>query len=81
MSKRLEKYRAASRKATGRVTGAIGEIFSTVQAIKVAGAEKHVVKHLEKLNEQRRAAMLKDTVLTRPRVLSIHPHTRYHAPA
>lgn len=64
VSKRLEKYRAASRKATGHVTGAIGEIFSTVQAIKVAGAEKHVVKHLEKLNEQRRAAMLKDTVLT-----------------
>ncbi len=64
VSKRLEKYRAASRKATGRVTGTIGEIFSTVQAIKVAGAEKHVVKHLEKLNEQRRAAMLKDTVLT-----------------
>src|ERR1700730_11443151 len=32
VSKRLEKYRAASRKATGRVTGAIGEIYGAVQA-------------------------------------------------
>ncbi len=64
VSKRLEKYRAASRKATGRVTGAIGEIFSTVQAIKVAGAEQHVVKHFEKLNAERQTTMLRDTVLT-----------------
>jgi ATP-binding cassette, subfamily B, bacterial len=64
VSKRLEKYRIASRKATGRVTGAIGEIFSTVQAIKVAGAEQHVVKHFEKLNAERQTTMLRDTVLT-----------------
>ena len=64
VSNRLEKYRAASRKATGRVTGAIGEIFETVQAIKVAGAERHVVKHLQTLNDKRRISMLKDTVLT-----------------
>src|SRR5258707_967826 len=36
ISKRLEKYRTASRLATGNVTSAIGEIFETVQAIKVA---------------------------------------------
>ena len=64
VSNRLEKYRAASRKATGRVTGAIGEIFEMVQAIKVAGAERHVVKHFQTLNDQRRLSMLKDTVLT-----------------
>jgi ATP-binding cassette, subfamily B, bacterial len=64
LSTRLERYRAASRKATGRVTGAIGEIFGMVQAIKVAGAEGHVVRHFEGLNEQRRVAMLRDAVLT-----------------
>ncbi|HKV01409.1 MAG TPA: ABC transporter ATP-binding protein [Ktedonobacteraceae bacterium] len=64
VSKRLEKYRTASRLATGNVTSAIGEIFETVQAIKVAGAEKHVVDHFQVLNEKRRETMLKDTVLT-----------------
>lgn len=63
MSKRLEKYRQASREATGRVTGAIGEIFSTVQAIKVAGAESHVVAHFEQLSEERQRAALRDSVL------------------
>ncbi|HEV2581734.1 MAG TPA: ABC transporter ATP-binding protein [Ktedonobacteraceae bacterium] len=64
LSNRLERYRAASRKATGQVTGMIGETFGMAQAIKVAGAERHVVKHFEGLNEQRRVAMLKDAVLT-----------------
>jgi len=63
LQKRLERYRRASRQATGRVTGAIGEIFTTVQAIKVAGAEPHVLAHLRTLNEQRRATMLRDRVL------------------
>lgn len=63
MSKRLEKYRRASRKATGRVTSAIGEIFSTVQSIQVAAAEPYVLTHFQRLNEQRRVAMLKDRVL------------------
>ncbi len=63
LSKRLERYRRASRKATAQVTSAIGEIFSTVQGIQVAAAEPHVLAHFERLNEQRRAAMLKDRVL------------------
>jgi ATP-binding cassette subfamily B protein len=64
-SKRLETYRAASRQATGNVTSAIGEIFETVQAIKVAGAEAHVIDHFQTLNEKRRVLMLKDSVLTK----------------
>lgn len=63
MSKQLEKYRRASRETTGQVTSAIGEIFSTVQGIQVAAAEPHVLAHFQKLNERRRAAMLKDRVL------------------
>ena len=62
--KRLEKYRIASRQATGKVTSAIGEIFGTVQAIQVAGAEGPVTEHFHTLNEQRRIVMLKDAVLT-----------------
>lgn len=37
-SVRVEQYRQASRKATGRVTGVIGEMFGAVQAVQVAGA-------------------------------------------
>src|SRR5205807_5259252 len=60
MHNRLEKYRKASREATGQVTGAIGEIFSTVQAIQVATAEPYVVDHFAQLSEKRRVQMLRD---------------------
>jgi ATP-binding cassette subfamily B protein len=64
LSSRIEKYRVASRQATGRVTGAIGEIFSAAQAIQVAGAETHVVDYFHSLNDQRRADMVRDRTLT-----------------
>src|SRR2546423_5570479 len=63
MHNRLEKYRKASREATGQVTGAIGEIFSTVQAIQVATAEPYVVDHFAQLSEKRRLQMLRDSLL------------------
>ncbi len=37
---RIQKRRAASRAATGQVTGFIGEIFGSVQAVKVASATR-----------------------------------------
>jgi ATP-binding cassette subfamily B protein len=61
---RLERYRATSRAATSYVTAGIGEIFSAVQAIQVAGAEKHIVAHFDTLNSHRRTAMLHDRVLS-----------------
>ncbi len=64
MSKRLQRYRKASRQATGRVTGAIGEIFGTVQAIQVAGAEEHIVSYFRTLSDQRKQAALKDRVFS-----------------
>ncbi|HYT34744.1 MAG TPA: ABC transporter ATP-binding protein [Ktedonobacteraceae bacterium] len=64
LSAHIEKYRVVSRQATGRVTGAIGEIFSAAQAIQVAGAEKHVVDYFYTLNDQRRAGMVRDRALT-----------------
>ncbi len=61
---RLERARAASRAATARVTGAIGEIFGAVQAIQVAGAEDAVVARLRHLGNQRQSAMLRDQLQT-----------------
>ncbi|OKH45222.1 ABC transporter ATP-binding protein [Calothrix sp. HK-06] len=64
MEHRIKRYRRASRMATENVTGLIGEIFNSVQAIKVAGAEVSVINHFQKLNEQRRRTMLKDQLFT-----------------
>ncbi len=60
----LEKYRVASRQATGDVTGAIGEIFSAVQAIQVAGAEHSILHHFRAINSKRRTKILQDRVLS-----------------
>ncbi|MGO4347422.1 ABC transporter ATP-binding protein [Paenibacillus sp. MCAF9] len=63
-SKRLQAYRATSRDATGKVTGMVGEMFSSVQAIQLAGAEKRFIDRLRLLNKQRRQAALKDRLFT-----------------
>ncbi|PLT48264.1 ABC transporter, ATP-binding protein [Paenibacillus pasadenensis] len=61
---RIQKYRAASREATAKVTGAISEMFGSVQAIQVAGAEKRVVGRFVQLSEKRRETMVKDKLMT-----------------
>lgn len=60
---RIKRYRKASRKATEEVTGILGEMFSSVQAIKVAGAEKDVLNYFRTLNDKRRKLMVKDSLL------------------
>lgn len=60
---RLQKYRAASRESTARVTGAISEMFSNVQAIQVAGAEERVIERFRQFNDERRRTMLKDKLM------------------
>ena len=62
MRKRLEEAREARRKAAGRVTGFIAEMYGAVQAVKVANAEKNINARLAELNEARRVASLKDTL-------------------
>ncbi len=57
---RIHRYRHASREATGAVTGFLGEVFGATQAVKVANAEKDVIRHFRKLNGTRRKLMLKD---------------------
>ncbi len=58
--RRIVQYRTANQMATSRVTGVLGELFGGVQAIKVAGAEQHVIGYLHKLNAVRRQAAIKD---------------------
>jgi ABC-type multidrug transport system fused ATPase/permease subunit len=57
---RVQHYRAARQLATGRVTGALGEVFGAVQAVQVAGAEQRVVEHLRRLGEERRRVTLRE---------------------
>ncbi len=61
---RLQKYRAASRESTAKVTEAISEMFGSVQAIQVAGAEHRVTERFRKLNDDRRKSMLKDKLMS-----------------
>lgn len=61
--RKIVKYNDASRSAAGRVTGAVGESFGAIQAIKVASAEKNVFEHFRGLNDERRKAAVKDTAL------------------
>jgi ATP-binding cassette subfamily B protein len=64
LNNRIRRYRKATQESIGRVTGLLGELFGAVQAVKVAGAERHVVAHLQRVNETRRAAALRDQLLT-----------------
>ena len=57
---RIERYRRASRRAAGIVTGFIGEFFGAVQAVKVATSEEGVIRHFNELNDERRKLSLKD---------------------
>ncbi|MBN1874443.1 MAG: ABC transporter ATP-binding protein [Anaerolineae bacterium] len=59
-TERIEKYRRASRKAAGIVTGFIGEFFGAVQAVKVATSEESVLQHFDEINEERKQMVIKD---------------------
>lgn len=62
-SERIQKYRRASREATSRVTGLIGEMFDAVQAIQSSGAEEYVIDNFKALNKKRHKLMMKDSIL------------------
>jgi len=64
LNNRIRHYRKANQESIGRVTGLLGEVFGAVQAVKVAGAEAHVVAHLQRVNDLRRTAALRDQLLT-----------------
>jgi ATP-binding cassette subfamily B protein len=50
----IHKYSRVAREAGARVTGFVGEAFSAVQAIRVAGAEPRILDRLDSLNDERR---------------------------
>jgi len=54
------KLRIQRRKAAGAVTRTIGEIFRSVQSIKVATAEDNVLEYFGEINDKRRIAEVKD---------------------
>jgi ATP-binding cassette subfamily B protein len=58
--KRVEAYRKARRKATGKVTDFVGEMFGAAQAVKVATAEQRMLRHFRELNDVRREAAIRD---------------------
>lgn len=62
--KRLEMVRSASRRASGQVSSALAEVFSAVQAVQVAGAERSVLAHLARLSEARQVSGVRDQALT-----------------
>ncbi len=64
LSPQIRRRRRAMRVATEQVTGFIGEVFGGVQSIKLADASQPVLAHFEGLNETRRKAALRDTLLT-----------------
>ena len=61
---RIERTRKQSREAAGDVTGFLGEMFGSAEAIKVAGAETHVLNEFDRVNAARKQATLRDTLLT-----------------
>ncbi|QYO67350.1 ABC transporter transmembrane domain-containing protein [Leptolyngbya sp. 7M] len=61
---RIKRYRQASRRATEQVTGLIGEMFSAVQSIKVAGAEQTMLDYFNQIGDRRRQLMVNDQLLT-----------------
>jgi len=64
VAKHIQRFRRASREATERVTGAIGEAMEGVQTIQLARAEKHVLAHIRELNKERLHATVRDRLLS-----------------
>ena len=64
LTPKIRQFRRERRKATDAVTDFIGEMFTAVQAVKVSGKEKPVLGKFETLNDKRRKAALRDTLLT-----------------
>ena len=69
--RRLQELRGASRQAQGEVTGLLGEIFAAVQAVQVANAAPHVLRHLDQLNEARQQTVLRERLFEQLNVLAI----------
>ena len=63
LGRRIDLYRRQSRRATSRVSGALGEFLGAVRALQVAGAEERARRHFDQLSERRRRADLREGIL------------------
>ncbi|GCE16856.1 ABC transporter transmembrane domain-containing protein [Dictyobacter kobayashii] len=61
-SVQIKKRRGENRKATGDVTGFLGELFGAVQAIQVANAEEQAIQHFRQLNQKRMDMTVRDRI-------------------
>lgn len=61
-TKTFIRLRKARRKASGRLSGMIGEIFSAVESMKVSGAENSVIDRFNALTGDLRDKAIKDAV-------------------
>ncbi|MBN1579441.1 MAG: ABC transporter ATP-binding protein [Anaerolineae bacterium] len=60
---RLTYVRECSRAATARLTGAMGDLFASIQAVQVASAEVSMVQQVSRLGKGRQRAVLRDRLL------------------
>jgi len=62
--RKVEGYRESLRLAAEKVSGALGELFSNVLSIKLAGAETRLIQRFEEINQNRRRAALRDKLFS-----------------
>lgn len=60
LTRRVQRLRAAAREAGARVAGFVADVFGAVEALRLAGAEARVVAHLDRLNDERGRAAIRD---------------------
>lgn len=60
----LRRFRLDNREATGEVTSLLGEMFGSVEAIKVANAEPRMLAEFKRLTDTRKTYTIRDTLLT-----------------
>lgn len=61
--KRVEQVQKQFREKTAKVSSFLGEIFSSVQAVQVAGAESYVTRKFTDINRDRFQSAVKESVL------------------
>jgi ATP-binding cassette, subfamily B, bacterial len=71
---RIEQNRARSREAAGKVTGFLGEVMGSVQAVQVNGAEEAVTGYFRTINEERRITSVRDRLFEEI-LMSVFRHT------
>jgi ATP-binding cassette subfamily B protein len=60
----VRRYRTSARETTEAITGFLGETFAATQSVKVAGAERNMLRRFDSLNEDRKTMMVRDRTLT-----------------